>query len=75
MVAHESRPEGQVLASGKSLVQASRASITSFEAEKQIICAKDLPSPSDWAVGSLAVGPNTKTIPNREVISGLIISL
>jgi hypothetical protein len=33
----------------------------------------DLPSPSDWAVGSLAVGPNTKTIPNREVISGLIL--
>jgi hypothetical protein len=32
----------------------------------------DLPSPSDWAVGSLAVGPKTKTIPNREVISGLI---
>jgi hypothetical protein len=30
----------------------------------------DLPSPSDWAVGSLAVGPKTKTIPNREVISG-----
>jgi hypothetical protein len=33
----------------------------------------DLPSPSDWAVGSLAVGPKTKTIPNREVISGLIL--
>jgi hypothetical protein len=44
-----------------------------LQAEKQIICAKDLPSPSDWAVGSLAVGPNTKTIPNREVISGLIL--
>jgi hypothetical protein len=34
----------------------------------------DLPSPSDWAVESLAVGPKTKTIPNREVISGLILS-
>ena len=45
----------------------------SFQAEKQIICAKDLPSPSDWALGSLAVGPKTKTIPNREVISGLIL--
>ncbi len=50
MVAHESRPEGQVLASDKSLIQASRALITSFEAEKQIICAKDLPSPSDLVV-------------------------
>jgi hypothetical protein len=35
----------------------------------------DLPSPSDWAVGSLAVGPKTKTIPKREVISGLILIL
>jgi hypothetical protein len=33
----------------------------------------DLPSPSDWAVGSLAVGPKTKTIPNWELISGLIL--
>ncbi len=47
----------------------------SFQADKQIQCAKDLPSPSDWAVGSLAVGPKTKTIPNREVISGLPLSL
>jgi hypothetical protein len=34
----------------------------------------DLPSPSDWALGSLAVGPKTKTIPNREVISGLFLA-
>jgi hypothetical protein len=34
----------------------------------------DLPSPSDWAVGSLAVGPKTKTIPNREVVSSLILT-
>jgi len=33
----------------------------------------DLPSPSDWAVGSLAVGPKTKTTQNREVISGLFL--
>jgi len=28
----------------------------------------------DWSVGSLAIGPKTKTIPNREVISGLILN-
>jgi len=61
------RSEGPVLANDKSLVQSLRAAITSYQAEKQIICAKDLSSPSDWAVGSLAVGPKTKTTPNREV--------
>jgi hypothetical protein len=69
------RSEGPVLASGESLVQALRAAITYFQAEKQIICAKDHSSPSDWAVGSQAVGPKNKTTPNREAISGPFLSL
>lgn len=44
----------------KKILQARKAAITSFLAEKHVTISNDLPSPSDWAIESLAVDRKPK---------------